>query len=465
MVRGRREDDPVLTMTNENPPNENEPDRRAARTPRTSRPASRPASRPPSSRRPQAPGPRRLYRSRDDRVIGGVCGGIAKYFDIDPVLVRVGAVALVFLGGAGILAYLAAVLLIPNEGEAGQPPEAPKRGLAIAGVVLLVVAICVVLPFQGGWGPNWGLVPLGFLALAGLLVWRLASGQRPEGDARAVLRAMALGLALIAVCFVLAIAGAWAAAAGGNGVVAGHRHRGRRRPDRRRLLRLLGALAHPARAGPRAARRRRRRRRPRRQRRHRRGHVPPGQRRRGARLLSPGRRAPGRRPARRAPDCQVITACKIRLGVGGAELLVPPGVCVSTNSHVGIGGTLGLQPRRRRHRHRLDRRAQRARGHAAGRGRRRHRDRRPDRPSQRARALGRRAGQQGVRMNGRRPDLPVLRRRLRARRPRRRAHGRRARRDPPQLRGLRSARVLPASATSCWPPGSPAATDGARRLA
>ena len=171
MVRGPREDDPVLTMTDQTPPNENE--RPPTRPPSSRAPPEQARARPPSSRRPssradapssptteqptaQAPGPRRLYRSRGDRVIGGVCGGIAKYFDIDPVLVRVGAVALAFLGGAGILAYLAAVLLIPNEGEAGQPPEAPKRGMAITGVVLLVVAICVVLPFQRRLGARLG---------------------------------------------------------------------------------------------------------------------------------------------------------------------------------------------------------------------------------------------------------------------------------------------------------------------
>ena len=273
MVRGPREDDPVLTMTNEIP----DRDRARTRAPTTEQPAptadhetspttEQPATEQPTTEQPapsgteqphgaerrraaDAPRAARLYRSRDDRVIAGVCGGIARYFNIDPVLVRVGAVALAFLGGAGLLAYLAAVLLIPNEGEGGQPPEAPNRGLAITGVVLLVVAIGVVLPFHGGWGAGWGLVPLGFIALAGLFVWRLASGQRPEGDARAVLRAMALGVALIALCFVLAIGGAWAAAAGGNGVVAGHRHRGRPRADRRRLLRLLGALADPPGAG------------------------------------------------------------------------------------------------------------------------------------------------------------------------------------------------------------------------
>ena len=167
-------------------PERRPPSTRAAspddRAPRPSRPrAAHRAADGARSRRRQPP--RRLYRSRDDRVIAGVCGGIARYFNIDPVLVRVGAVALAFLGGAGLLAYLAAVLLIPKEGEGGQPPEAPNRGMAITGVVLLVVAICVVLPFHGGWGPGWGLVPLGFIALAGLFVWRLASGQRPEGDA------------------------------------------------------------------------------------------------------------------------------------------------------------------------------------------------------------------------------------------------------------------------------------------
>lgn len=337
MVRGPREDDPVLTMTNENPPNENDPtaEQPAPADEPTSEPTSEPTTEQPTA---QAPGPRRLYRSRDDRVIGGVCAGIAKYFDIDPVLVRVGAVALVFLGGAGILAYLAAVLLIPNEGEAGQPPEAPKRGMAITGVVLLVVAICVVLPFQGGWGPNWGLVPLGFLALAGLLVWRLASGQRPQGDARAVLRAMALGLALIALCFVLAITGAWAAAAGGNGVVAGiviaagiALIAGAFFGSWARWL-ILPALALALPAGvvaaadldvrggtgevtyrPASA-----------------AAV------RDSYRLGVGHLVVDLRDARLTPGDHRI---KIRLGVGGVELLVPPGVCVSTNNHVGIGGT------------------------------------------------------------------------------------------------------------------------------
>ena len=64
---------------------------------------------------PTEPMPRRrLIRSRNDRVIGGVCGGMGRYFNIDPIFFRIGAVALAFVGGAGILLYLAALLLMPE---------------------------------------------------------------------------------------------------------------------------------------------------------------------------------------------------------------------------------------------------------------------------------------------------------------------------------------------------------------
>lgn len=56
---------------------------------------------------------KRLYRSEKDRMIGGVCGGIAKYFDLDPVLIRVIAVVLLFISGAGLLAYLILWIIIP----------------------------------------------------------------------------------------------------------------------------------------------------------------------------------------------------------------------------------------------------------------------------------------------------------------------------------------------------------------
>ena len=54
-----------------------------------------------------SPTPRRIKRSRDDRMLGGVCGGIARHFDIDPVIVRIATVTLVCAVGVGAVAYLA----------------------------------------------------------------------------------------------------------------------------------------------------------------------------------------------------------------------------------------------------------------------------------------------------------------------------------------------------------------------
>lgn len=60
---------------------------------------------------------KKLYRSRTDRIIGGVAGGLGKYFDIDPVILRILFVFITFVsGGAFILFYLIAWVIIPEEG-------------------------------------------------------------------------------------------------------------------------------------------------------------------------------------------------------------------------------------------------------------------------------------------------------------------------------------------------------------
>ena len=57
---------------------------------------------------------KRLYRSRTDRKIAGVCGGIAEYFDIDPVIIRVLWLVAVCCAGSGLLAYIIALIVIPQ---------------------------------------------------------------------------------------------------------------------------------------------------------------------------------------------------------------------------------------------------------------------------------------------------------------------------------------------------------------
>lgn len=57
---------------------------------------------------------KKLYRSRDNRIVAGVCAGLAQYFELDPTLVRLGMAALIVLGG-GFLFYIIAWLIVPQE--------------------------------------------------------------------------------------------------------------------------------------------------------------------------------------------------------------------------------------------------------------------------------------------------------------------------------------------------------------
>lgn len=62
---------------------------------------------------------KRVYRSRNNRIIAGVAGGLGEYFAIDAVIVRILFVLAVFLGGGGLLAYIIGWMIIPEEGFAG----------------------------------------------------------------------------------------------------------------------------------------------------------------------------------------------------------------------------------------------------------------------------------------------------------------------------------------------------------
>ena len=58
---------------------------------------------------------RKFYRSRTDRKLAGVCGGLAQYFNADPTLIRVLFVVLALLGGPGLVIYLVLRILVPEE--------------------------------------------------------------------------------------------------------------------------------------------------------------------------------------------------------------------------------------------------------------------------------------------------------------------------------------------------------------
>ena len=168
---------------------------------------------------PPAPGPKRFERSSTDRVIGGVCGGLGRYFNIDSTLVRIGFVALALMGGAGFVVYVAALLLVPADGEV-PAPEQSRRDRTIAAVLIVALAVGGLALGSFGWF-GFALVPVWIVIGIGVLVYAFAVGRRRGESSTDVLRRAVKGFALMIVCFALAIASFFAAGLGGGEVAAG----------------------------------------------------------------------------------------------------------------------------------------------------------------------------------------------------------------------------------------------------
>ena len=171
---------------------------------------------------------RRLLRSRDDRMVAGVAGGLGRSFAVDPTIVRIGFVVSMFFGGLGLFAYLALALFVPSAAGDGSIEAAPierSRGLAIAaGVGILVVALSWGA-FDWGWG--WGDgdggpwffgPPLVLIALgAGLYFLLRNTGNKSVAG---VVGKIVLGLLLLFAAGCAAMFSAWAGATG-HGVAVG----------------------------------------------------------------------------------------------------------------------------------------------------------------------------------------------------------------------------------------------------
>jgi phage shock protein PspC (stress-responsive transcriptional regulator) len=163
-------------------------------------------------------GPRRLTRSSSDQVIAGVAGGLGRYFDIDPIIFRIGFVVLTIAGGAGLIAYVAAWLLVPADPIPGEPPTGRNRILTWVGAGILTIAACVALG-RGLFFAGPTLFGLGLIALLGVALWRATEDR--GGDGGAVLRRALRGAGLLAVAGIIFVASAFGTAAGGGALVAG----------------------------------------------------------------------------------------------------------------------------------------------------------------------------------------------------------------------------------------------------
>jgi phage shock protein PspC (stress-responsive transcriptional regulator) len=147
---------------------------------------------PPDTSQPQGPspdtGPRvgwddirdlaRIRRSRSDRKVAGVAGGLGRHLDVDPVILRVAFVVLTFFGGVGLLLYVALWLLLPEDGKDWAKIKLDRRSRTVA--LVIVGAIALLLLVQHGW---WGGGGFFFVCLVVIAAAAVISTQLPHrGD-------------------------------------------------------------------------------------------------------------------------------------------------------------------------------------------------------------------------------------------------------------------------------------------
>ena len=163
----------------------------------------------PRGRRPVA----QLRRSRTDKILGGVNGGLAEYSGIDPLLWRVGFVALAFAGGTGVLVYLLLWLLMPagppgaaTSTATGRAVRAPKRpagprspvpGITMAALLIVIGVLAMIDRLTGAdLGPRAFIGSALLVVGLGLVAASRAQGRTGRGGLIAL--GVVLSLALIA---------------------------------------------------------------------------------------------------------------------------------------------------------------------------------------------------------------------------------------------------------------------------
>src|SRR5215210_7084267 len=92
---------------------------------------------------PKGPEVRKLTRSSSDKLIGGVAGGLGRYFGVDPILFRIAFDVLTFAGGVGALAYIGLLAFVPADDDGR--PFGNRRDVNLIGAILLGIVVVIVL--------------------------------------------------------------------------------------------------------------------------------------------------------------------------------------------------------------------------------------------------------------------------------------------------------------------------------
>jgi phage shock protein C len=148
------------------------------------------------------PLPRRLYKSRQNRMLDGVCGGVAEYFDVDPTIVRIVWALVTLAWGLGAVLYIIAMIVMPvnpayragmgspapgGTPAPGGPAVAPPPRHHYVGIVLILIG-CFLMIFRLGWMFDFGLwdisekvvFPFSLIALGLILVYTHFRRQEAE---------------------------------------------------------------------------------------------------------------------------------------------------------------------------------------------------------------------------------------------------------------------------------------------
>ena len=157
--------------------------------------------------------PPRLTRSRGDRLLGGVCAGLARATGLDPLVVRVAAVALTVAGGTGALLYVLAWLVLPEEGsDRSLAQRAATDRTADVGQMLavgsIVLGVILLARASGLWFDDAFVWPLLLAGLGLAVIWRQAGDDERSSLVRVVdLRSRRAALARVGVGVTLVVVG------------------------------------------------------------------------------------------------------------------------------------------------------------------------------------------------------------------------------------------------------------------
>ncbi len=123
---------------------------------------------------------RKLYRSRTNSMIAGICGGLGEYLSVDPTILRVVAVLLIFADGIGLLAYLVGWVLIPRRPEMEAEMVTKERSelnRLLPGLALIVIGLIFLLNNLFPWFRFSYLWPVILIVLGVALLLKAQRGE------------------------------------------------------------------------------------------------------------------------------------------------------------------------------------------------------------------------------------------------------------------------------------------------